>query len=230
MRPTHIRTIAAGLLLLLTLPGGAAAQKTESAVLNSLELQQLIKRGEPADHARLGAHFAAVAEQYALDAKRHEAMARAFTAQPAGRTAAHSAADHCNRLAELNTQSAATLKELAAHHERLAAGEASTAPRGAARFRNGEGATAPTPEELRALAAKANTRTDHLALAEYFDTVAKRNTAAADQHATMAQAYRGTRIAQAAAHCEHLVKLSRESAKEASAAAEFHKDLAAVAR
>jgi hypothetical protein len=230
MRPTLIRTIAAGLLLLFTLPGGAAAQKTESVVLNSLELQQLIKRGDPADHARVAAHFTALAEQYALDAKRHAAMARAFTVQPAGRTAAHSAADHCNRLAELNTESAATLRELAAHHERLAAGEASTAPRGAARFQNGEGATAPTPEDLRALAARANTRTDHLALAEYFDTVAKRNTAAADQHAAMAQTYRGTRIAQAAAHCERLVKLSRDSAEEAREAADFHRDLAAVAR
>jgi hypothetical protein len=230
MRPTHIRTIAVGLLLLFTLPGGATAQNSESAVLNSLELQQLIKRGEPADEDRIAVHFAALADQYALDAKRHAAMARAFTAQPAGRMAAHSAADHCNRLAELNMQSAAMLRELATHHERLAEGEASTAPRGAARFQNGEGATVPTPEDLRALAAKANTRTDHLALAEYFDTVAKRNTAAADQHAAMAQTYRGTRIAQAAAHCDHLVKLSRDSAKEARAAAEFHKSLATVAR
>ena len=119
MRPTHIRTIAAGLLVLFTLPGGAAAQKTEAAVLSSLELQQLIKRGEPPDHARLAVHFAMLAEQYALDARRHTAMSQGFIAQPARQTAVHSAVDHCKRLAEQNTQSAATLTELAAHHEKL---------------------------------------------------------------------------------------------------------------
>jgi hypothetical protein len=46
----------------------------------------------------------------------------------------------------------------------------------------------------------------------------------------MAQAYRGTRITQAAAHCDRLVTLSRDSAKEATAAAEMHKQLAGVAR
>jgi len=230
MRPIHIRTIAAGLLLLFALAGGAAAQTTESAVLNTLELQQLIKRGEPADHARLAVHFATLAEQYALDARRHTAMSQGFIAQPARQTGVHSAVDHCKRLAERNTQSAATLRGLAAHHEKLAAGEASTAPSAATRFERGEGATAPTPDNLKALAAKANTPADHLALEEYFRTAAKRYTDAANQHATMAQAYRGTRIAQAAAHCEHLVKLSRESAKEANGAAEFHRDLAAIAR
>jgi len=45
-----------------------------------------------------------------------------------------------------------------------------------------------------------------------------------------AQAYRGTRIAQAAVHCDRLVTLSRDSAKEATAAAAMHKDLAGGAR
>jgi hypothetical protein len=46
----------------------------------------------------------------------------------------------------------------------------------------------------------------------------------------MAQAYRGTRIAQAAVHCDRMVDLSREAAKEATTAAEMHKQLANVAR
>jgi hypothetical protein len=46
----------------------------------------------------------------------------------------------------------------------------------------------------------------------------------------MAQAYRGTRIAQAAVHCDRLVTLSRDEAKEANAAGEMHKQLATVAR
>ena len=42
--------------------------------------------------------------------------------------------------------------------------------------------------------------------------------------------YRGTKIAQAAVHCDRLVTLSREEAKEATAAAAMHKQLAGVAR
>lgn len=230
MRLIHFRTMTAGVLTFLAFVGGAAAQTTSSAVLNSLEVQDLIKRGEPADHARLSVHFAVLAEQYAADARRHSAMAQAFIARPARRTPVNSAADHCKRLAELNTQSAETLRELAAHHEGLAAGKASTAPRGAARFERGEGAPAPSAEELSALAAKASTPADHRGLEEYFQTLAKRYTAEANDHATMAQAYRGTRIAQSAAHCDRLVALSRDSAKEAAAAAAMHKDLAGVAR
>jgi len=230
MRPIHFRTMTAGVLAFLTFVGGAAAQTTRSAVLNSLEVQELVKRAQPADHARLGAHFAELAEQYAADAKKHTAMAHAFIASPTRRTAAHSAADHCKRLAELNTQSAATLRELAAHHEGLAAGKTSAVPRGAARFEGGAGAPAPTAEELSALAAKATTPADHRGLEEYFQTLAKRYTADANDHATMAQAYRGTRIAQAAAHCDRLVAQARDSAKEAAAAAAMHKSLAGAAR
>jgi hypothetical protein len=230
MRPIHFRTISAGVLAFLIFAGGASAQTTSSAVLNSLEVQELIKRAAPADQARLGAHFAALAERYAADARRHKAMAQAFVGSPARRVAVNSAADHCKRLEELNTQSATTLRELAAHHEGLAVGKTSAAPRGAARFEGGAGATTPTEQELSALAAKASTPADHGALQEYFQTAAKRYTADANDHAAMARAYRGTRIAQSAAHCDRIVTLSRDSAKEATAAAAMHKGLAGVAR
>jgi hypothetical protein len=229
MRTIHLGALSVGALALLTFVGGAAAQTTSSAVLNSLEVQELIKRAEPADHARLGVHFAVLAEQYAADAKRHSAMAQAFIASPVRRTAANSAADHCKRREQLNLQSAATLRELAAHHEGLAASKGSAAPRGAARFEGGAGAPAPTAEELSALAAKASTPADHRALEEYFLTLAKRYTADAKDHVAMAQAYRGTRIAQAAVHCDRLVTLSRDSAKEATEAAAMHKQRASVA-
>ena len=45
----------------------------------------------------------------------------------------------------------------------------------------------------------------------------------------MAQAYRGTRIAQAAVHHDRLVTLSRDTAKEANAAAAMHRQLAGFA-
>ena len=52
------------------------------------------------------------------------------------------------------------------------------------------------------MAAKASTPAEHRALEEYFLTLAKRYTADATEHAAMANAYRGTRIAQAAVHCD----------------------------
>ena len=157
MRTIHRGALSVGVLAFLTFAGGVSAQTTSSAVLNSLEVQELIKRAQPADHARLDVHFSVLAEQYAREAKRHAAMAQAFIASPTRRTAANSAADHCRRLEQLNLQSAATLRQLAAYHEGLGAGTAAAKPRGAERFEGGAGAPAPTTEELTALAAKAST-------------------------------------------------------------------------
>jgi len=83
---------------------------------------------------------------------------------------------------------------------------------------------------LNALAAKASTPAEHRALEEYFLTLARRYTAEANEHVALAQAYKGTRIAQAAVHHDRLAGLSRDAAKEATAGAEMHKQLAGVAR
>jgi hypothetical protein len=230
MKADCLGALSVGALASIMFAASAAAQITSLAVLNSLEVRELIKRAEPADHARLEVHFAVLAEQYAADARRHSAMAQAFIASPIRRKAANTAADHCKRLEQLNLQSAGTLRKLAAYHEGQGAGKATTKPRGAERFEGGAGAPTPTTEELTALAAKASSRADHNALQEYFLTLAKRYTADANDHTAMAQAYRGTRITQAAAHCDRLVALSRDEAKEATAAAAMHKQLAGVAR
>jgi len=223
------RQLATGFLAILMLAGNALSQ-TPSPTLNTLEVQKLVASNEPADNAKLAAHFAALADRYDADATRHFALANAFIAAPTRRVAANGAADHCKQLAQLNTDSAKTLRQLAAHHEKLAGGAASTAPKGGARFQGGAGAPEPTDANLSALAAKANTPADHHALEEYFVTAAKRYTADANAHATMAQAYQGTRIAQAADHCVRLVRQLRDSAKEATATAAIHKQLAGVAR
>ena len=226
MRTIHLGALAAGMLACLTLAASVGAQETSSAVLNSLEVQALIKRAQPADHARLEVHFGVLAELYAADAKRHSAMAQAFTDQPIRRKAANSAADHCKHLEQLNLKAAATLRELAAHHEQLAAGKASAAPRGAAPFEGGAGAATASTKELTALAAKASTPADHRALEEYFVALAKRYSADATDHVAAAQAYRSAQVPQAAAECDRLVALSRDEAKEATAAAAMHKQLA----
>ena len=164
-----IRTLAMGALAIVMFSGTAASQ-TASPILNSLEVRTLVASSAPGDHARLSAHFTALAERYAADAKRHTAMAQAFIGNPTRRVAANTAADHCRRIAQLNTESAETLREMAVHHEKLAAGIPSIAPRAGARFHEGAGAPAPTDAELAALAAKASTPADHRLLEEYFLT------------------------------------------------------------
>jgi hypothetical protein len=229
MRTLSIRIAAGAALVLATLVSSANAQAT-SPILNALEVQKLVASTDPADNARLSAHFAALAERYTREATRHDAMAQAFIASPTRRTPTNTAADHCKRLAGLNTQAANSLRELAAYHEKRAAGAVAAVPKGAARFQAGAGAPEPSDDELTALAGRASTPADHHALEEYFQTAAKHYREAVNEHSSMAQAYRGTRIAQAAVHCDRLVSLSRDEAKEATEAAAMHKQLAGVAR
>ena len=229
MRTISIRVVAGAALALAALANIADAQ-TRSPILSALEVQKLVASADPADNARLSAHFSALADYYAREATRHNAMAGAFIAAPTRRTPTNAAADHCKRLASLNKQSADTLRELAAYHDKRAAGATAAAPTGPARFQAGAGAPEPADDELSALAARANTPADHHALEEYFQSAAKRYRDAVNEHTSMAQAYRGTRIAQAAVHCDRLVSLSRDEAREASAAAEMHKQLAKTGR
>jgi hypothetical protein len=192
-------------------------------------VQQLVRRAEPGDNARLAAHFTALEERYVTEARRHTSMAQSFGGNPS-RNLATGMSAHCKQLADLNTQSATAVRDLAAYHQKLASGVAATAPTAGARFEGGAGAREPTDQELEALAAKAATPAEHRALEEYFLTLAKRYTADAREHAATASTYRGTRIAQAAVHCDRLVALAQKEAKEATEAAAMHKQLAGVAR
>ena len=230
MRTNSIHILAGAVLALAILANTVAAQTSASPVLNALEVQKLVVSTDPADNARLSAHFTALADRYAREATRHDAMAQAFIASPTRRTPTNAAADHCKRLATLNKRSADTLRELATYHQKRATGVAAIEPKGAAPFHAGSGARQPADDELSALAARAATPADHHTLEEYFQAAAKRYREAVDEHASMAQAYRGTRIAQAASHCDRLASLSRDEAKEATAAAELHRQLATVGR
>ena len=229
MRTLHVRLLSLAALAFLVFAGNAAAQDKSPAILNSLEVQQLVKRAEPGDNARLAAHFTALADGYVAEAKRHTSMSKGFTGNPNHQLETGMSV-HCKQLADLNTQSATELRELATYHQKLAAGAAAAVPTTGTRFEGGTGARTPTVQELDALAAKASTPADHHSLEEYFLTLAKRYTADANEHAATANTYRGTKIAQAAVHCDRLVTLSREEAKEATAAAAMHKQLAGVAR
>ena len=156
-------------------------------------------------------------------------MSQSFTGNP-NRSLGSGMSTHCKRLADLNTQEATTVRELAAYHEKMAAGTPATPPRDGARFQGGAGAPDPTEKQVAELAAKAGTPAEHKALEEYFLTLAKRYTAAAEEHVALAQTYRGTKIAQAAVMQDRLAQLDRDTVKEATAAADMHKQLATVAR
>jgi hypothetical protein len=228
MRTVHLRLVVLAAAL-LAFAGTVTAQDKPNSLLNTLEVRQLVARAEPADNARLSAHFSALADRYTAEARRHLSMSQSFVGNPS-RNLGTGMSVHCKRLAELNTESATTVRELAAYHEKLAVGAPATPPRDGARFQGGAGAPEPTEKELNALAAKAGTPAEHHALEEYFLTLAKRYTTAADEHVTLAATFRGTKIAQASAIHDHLARLARDSAKEATAAAEMHKQLANVAR
>ena len=229
MRRFQIRSLLLPALAFVFLAGSTAAQDKSPALLNTLEVQQLVKRAEPADNARLAAHFTALGERYEAEAKRHTSMAQSFVGNPS-RNLGTGMSAHCKQLADLNTQSATELRDLATYHQKLAAGAAVAVPTTGTRFEGGTGARTPTVQELDDLAAKASTPADHHSLEEYFLTLAKRYTADATEHAATANTYRGTKIAQAAVHCDSLVRLSKAAAKEATDAASMHKQLAGVGR
>ena len=173
MRTIHVRSLLSAALAVLAFAGSATAQEKSPAVLNTVEVQQLVKRAEPGDHARLAAHFIALAERYTADAKRHAEMSQSFVGNPS-RNLGTGMSAHCKELAALNTQAARVVGELATYHQKLASGAAAIAPTAGARFEAGAGAPEPSDQELKALAAKAGTPAEHRALAEYFLTLAKR--------------------------------------------------------
>jgi len=229
MKPVHLRSLTLAAVALAVVAGSAGAQEKPGRLLSTLEVRELVARAEPADHTRLAEHFTALADRYTTDANKHLSMSKSFVGNP-NRNVGSGMSVHCRRLAELNTQEATTVRELATFHEKLAAGAPASPPRDSARFEGGTGAPAPTEKELNALAAKAGTPAEHRALEEYFRTLAKRYTAEASDHTTLAMTYRGTRIAQAAVIHDRLTGLARDAAKEATAAAEMHRQLATVGR
>jgi hypothetical protein len=226
---TYVRRAFLAAVGAVALASPVIAQDRSSRILNSLEVGQLVARAEPADHARLSAHFGALGTRYAAEATRHRAMAQSFVGNPS-RTLGTGMSAHCQRLSDLSAQSATTVRELAAYHDKQAAGVAATPPRNSARFHGGAGAPEPTKRELNLLAAKARTPAEHGALQEYFQTLVKRYTTDAEEHIALAQIYRGTRIAHAAVHQDRLAELARAAVKEAEEAAQMHRGVATIAR
>ena len=226
MRTSSIRTMLAGLAIVIFATAAAAQDRT--ALLTSVELKELVASGQRNDHARLRDHFAALADKYEADAQRHTAIGKSLTGNPNHPPAVPPGARYA-RLAESETASAATLRELSVHHGHLAADQASQAPANSARFESGEGAPAPNEAQLRELSAGARTASEHRALEEYFSELAQKYTDTAQKHTAMALSYRshpndrGGSFTALAAHCEQLAKRARASADTARANAAEHR-------
>src|SRR6185295_1985845 len=117
MKTIHIRSLSFAALAVLAFAPNVAAQDKSPALLNALEVTQLARREAPGDHARLSAHFAALADRYTAEAKRHTSMSQAYVGSPS-RNLVTSQSLHCKHLAELNAQSATAVLELAAYHRK----------------------------------------------------------------------------------------------------------------
>lgn len=222
---------AALIAVLAITPATIAFAQTSSTVVSKLEVQRLVAEGTPEANASLASHFDGLAARYEADAKRYKAVAQGYVAYPT-RGAGSGAKSHFERLAALAAESARNAREMAAYHRQLAAGKTGPAPKGAGAFDSGTGAPEPTADELKQLAASAKSATDHRRLEEYYLTVAKKYTADAESHQAMAQAYRaGVRKGtfDPATHCDRLMTLSRNAAKEANEAASLHHQLASAA-
>ena len=109
---------------------------------------------------------------------------------------------------------------------------AAVLPARAVGLQGGYGAPEPTADQLHKLALTARTRSDHLALREYYSMVAKRKASEADILANAAAAYRaGARRGtyDGALAIEQRVRAARKAATQATEAANRHAVLANVA-
>lgn len=218
--------------VLLGVAARGAAQDRPADLLNSLEVRQLISRGDAADHAKLRSHYVALAARYEASAKRHASMAAGFARHPS-RSLGAGMSVHCKRLAALDSEAAAVVRELADYHATRADGVSAVVPREAAKYEAGEGAPAPTDQEVVAMVSTAFTAADHRFLEQYFRTEAGRYAAESASHASTARTYRQmprNPMAGAAQHCEKLAAAFTTEAKEASEAAAMHHEMAASAR
>ncbi len=208
-----------------------AAAKTPSGILNKLEVQTLVAAETAEADLRLARHFSALADRYADEAARHDAMGAVFAAN-AHRATATVAGDHCERLAAAASEWWVAARKLALYYQDTAGRTGAVLPDRAAELRAGQGAPDPTREDLHRLARAARTRADHLALQEYYSIVAGHKAAEAASHERAATGYRAAvrnGSFDAAVTWDRLAATARTAARKALEAANRHKQLATIA-
>jgi hypothetical protein len=230
MRKKLYRLLAVSFIAQMAFVGITAAQDQRTRVLTADNVRALIARGEPADHARLGLHFAALAEQYAAEARQHEASGKAYAGNTKLAHIAAAQAAHCRTLAERSRAAAQAFEELATAHTKAAKGAApASLPE-----QTGHPAQSAAGREMPRLAAAVDSKGDHLTLAKHFDDLGARYEREAAEHTAYAKSWRATtKIASAAAiaaHCDRAAAELLNLAREARATAAVHKEQADSAK
>jgi hypothetical protein len=202
------------LALLATAALASAPQAVPGPILSKADLQQAMSASGGPDHAKLAAHYKALAGRYAADATRHAEMAKGYSTNTS-RAGGPDMRGHCLALANLNAGMEKSARELAKFH----ADRAGAAGKGASP--DGDGSQA-DHAKMEGMAEKVPAIGDHSAVMSYFGQLADRYTADADTHAAMAAAYRTGRMAGMADHCERLARDARAAAKRAREAAGQH--------
>ena len=226
-----MKRLCAMVLAVALVTAGTLAAQTTSGVLNTLEVQRLVAAGAPAAHVALSSHYMALAETFATQAARFDALARAPSGAPNHPVTMGVNARHVSQ-AQAAMALSERAREMAAYHQFLSIGAPAPPPVDRATFDGGFAARTPTASELRAATAAARTAADHHVLEEYYMTENARSAADAKAHAAMANNFRvsgqrrGSELA--AMHCDRLAKQAREAAKEAGAAAALHRQLADI--
>lgn len=208
----------------------AVAAPAAGQTLNTLEVQRLVAVDTPAAHVTLSKHYMALADAFAADAARFDALATAPSGNPNHATSGVNA--RRARQADAALQLSTAARDMAAYHQLLSIGSTPTAPADRARFDGGFGARVPTAADVGAAVAAARTAADHHVLEEYFATLAAHSDRGAKEHAAMAARLRvsGQRRGSefAAMHCDVLAKRARDAAKDARTDAALHRQLANI--
>ena len=220
------------LVIAASVPATAAwASAQTTGILNTFEVQRLVAADTPAAHASLAKHFVALADKYAADAARFRALAAVPAGSP-NHAAPVGASTRRARQADAAVSLSDAARSVAAYHQFLSIGSRPSAPPERTAFDGGFGATVPTNAEVKQAVATARTAADHHVFAEYFLTVAARERTSANARKMQARMFRagGQRGGAdfGAMHGECLEKLARAAAKNASADATLHRQLANI--
>ena len=212
-----IRAASSFVAIVLAAAALTAAQRgTSSPILDEGGLRQAMSATGAPDHAKLAAHYTALADRYAADSARHAEMAKGYSTNTS-RAGGPDMRGHCVALANLNAGMETSARKLAKFHRDNAGAASNPAPSGsgpmggqmASHGNIGEAEKAPAPS-------------DQAAVAAYFNRLADRYAGDARMHDAMAAMYRTGRTAGMADHCERLARDARAAAKHAREAAAQH--------
>ena len=117
--------IAGLLALIVGAPFLAAEDAKNPDLLPQKQVKELVANARtPADHVKLAKHFTALAAKYEAEATEHAELADVYRKNPrrprVEAALAPDTAGHCDRLVQLNRESARAALDVAADHERMA--------------------------------------------------------------------------------------------------------------